>query len=400
MANGPDDLAVLAEDLATLPRADVPDGLEPEHHTTAGYEQHIAAAAAARRSTNKRSRVRPGTFTAALLAGVAVLASAPTLAVAHAATVPAMIVRSVAPLTVGQSQHSAFPSLAVTDEGTRLVYRRGTNHYASRDGAIETALSTDGGQSFGPATIVRSGGADYRDPSLFEGHLTWFTASSTSNATGAFTQDAGWGPSARIDTLPYAAITAPLVRLPSGELGAVFYGRKAGETIDTSWMGWSSDNGLHWTTNRITNQIAAKRHTNEPYAVVDGDDTHVFYRWGSNSGIGMRTTTGSGHTGWGPERQILSNATGRPTVIRTASGMLVMVYRDLASKSAELAWSTDHGQTWVQGLLLLASPAGSPNGMTYASMVEDQSQGVIRGVVGMEQADGSSRLYGFELDPA
>jgi hypothetical protein len=78
--------------------------------------------------------------------------------------------------------------------------------------------------------------------------------------------------------------------------------------------------------------------------------------------------------------------------------MLVMVYRDLASRSAELAWSSDHGATWAQGLLLLASPVGSPNGMTYAAMVEPEP-GVVRGVVGMEKAGGSSSLYGFELDP-
>ena len=37
--------------------------------------------------------------------------------------------------------------------------------------------------------------------------------------------------------------------------------------------------------------------------------------------------------------------------------------------------------------------------MTYAAMCEP-APGVIRGVVGMEKADGSDSLYSFELDPS
>lgn len=330
-------------------------------------------------------------------------ASAPRRAGAHAATVPAMIVRDVAPLTVGQTQHAAFPGLARMPNGeVHLVWRQGSDHYASRDGQIWRAVSRDGGRTYTDAMLLRTGG-DHRDPSISvargAGFLTWFAGTATNPGAGAYAMRE-WGPTVRIDTgLSRAAITAPIIELPNGELGAVFYGRKNGDTRDTSWMAWSGDDGRTWTQNRITNQIGAGRDTNEPYAVVDGTDVHVFYRWGSNSGIGMRTTSGSGHTGWAPERQILSNATGRPTVLRTSSGLLVMVYRDVASRSAELAWSGDHGQTWAQGLLLLDSPVGSPNGMTYAAMLEPEP-GVIRGVVGMEKQDGSSSLYGFELDPS
>lgn len=52
MANGRDDLAVLATDIANSPlRLTEPvTGLEPEHYTTRGYEQLIADAAATRRA--------------------------------------------------------------------------------------------------------------------------------------------------------------------------------------------------------------------------------------------------------------------------------------------------------------------------------------------------------------
>lgn len=52
MANGRDDIAMLATDIATSPLllTGPVDGLEPEHYTGCGYEQLIAEAAAAHRS--------------------------------------------------------------------------------------------------------------------------------------------------------------------------------------------------------------------------------------------------------------------------------------------------------------------------------------------------------------
>lgn len=315
-----------------------------------------------------------------------------------------MIVRDVAPLTVGQNAHAAFPSLTPMPDGTvHLVWRQGTDHWHARDGEIHRAISRDAGRTYSDAMRLRKGG-DHRDPCLTvargAAHLNWFAGTATNPGAGVFSMRE-WGPTIRVDTgLVRAACCAPVVELPNGDLAVVFYGRRNGETRDTCWIAWSTDDGRTWIDqNRLTNQLGAGRDTNEPWAVVDQDRVHVFYRWGLNSAIGMRTTTDpGGHAGWSPERQILANATGRPTVLRCSSGLLVMVYRDLASRSAELAWSDDRGETWAQGLLLLAAPPGSPNGMTYAAMVEPEP-GVVRGVVGMEVADGSSSLYGFELDP-
>jgi hypothetical protein len=307
-------------------------------------------------------------------------------------------------LTVGQAEHSAFPGLARLDDGRlRLVWRQGKDHYASRDGDIMSALSIDDGVSYGNVRTVRTGG-DYRDPSvsLVDGteHLTWFTGSSVSPALGAFTQQDGWAPTARINGLPYAAICAPLVKLPDGRLGAAFYGRKDGESIDTAWMGWSVDNGLHWSTNRIANSIGAGVAHNEPWLVVDGELTHFFYRWGNNDGIGLNTSTDSGASGsWGGSHKILSNATGRPSVTRAEDGTLVMVYRERTTGAARIAYSEDHAVTWLDGGVLMAKKGGL--GMTYAAMVPDADGTGLVGVLGMEESNGGgaivSKLYGFRL---
>lgn len=337
----------------------------------------------------------------ASLAGIAPASAAAGPKRPAGTTVGWVTLTDIAPLSVGQQQHSAFPGMWKMPDGKiQLVYRLGSDHYASRDGNIMRATSTDDGLTFGDPQKLRSGG-DHRDPSISYAKgmqwLSWFAGSAANPAIGAYVQRE-WGPTIRIDGgLTRAAMTAPVIELPNGGIATVFYGRKNGDAIDTCWIAWTSNDGRSWTTNRLTNQIGAGRHTNEPYAVVDGALTHVFYRWGTSSGIGMRTTTDASAVGnWSPERQILSNASGRPTVLRTSTGALVMVYRELPSRSARVAVSVDHGANWTDGGLVLDAPAGSPNGMTYATMVESAS-GAVRGVVAMEQADGSSRLYGFGL---
>lgn len=330
------------------------------------------------------------------------LAAAAITALA-AATVPAAaqttVTVSAAPvrLPLG-AKHSAFPSMASDNGVLTLVWRQGSDHYARRDGTIMLSTSADGGASWRPATVVRSGG-DHRDPSVSRANgnswLTWFAGSATKGAVGTFGQRDQWGATVRVDALPYAAMSAPIVQLPNGELGAVFYGRQARESYDTCWMAWSKD-GRTWTRNRITNLISSRVHTNEPYLVVDGGLTHMFYRWGTADGIGLRTSTGSGRTGWGPARKILAKASGRPTVIATSTGVLVMVYRQLPTKAAAIAYSTDHGTTWRSGGVLATPPARSPNGMTYASMAETRP-GEVLVVYGMESTLTSSSLYAARL---
>lgn len=327
----------------------------------------------------------------ALLIAVVVACTPTTTSAAPTATVTI----SSGPVRLGVGvAHSAFPSITKSGNTLQLVWRQGSNHATARDGKIMRSQSVDG-VHWSPAVVVRSGG-DYRDPSIsyVDGsqYLTWFTGSKTAPALGAVAAPGSSTPT-RIDPrYGYAATTAPVVRLPNGQLGATWYGRKPGETVDTSWMSWSRDGGKSWTANRITNFIGAKVHTNEPYLTVDGQLTHMFYRWGTQDGIGIRTSTDSGRSGWGAPRKILAHASGRPTVLATSSGVLVMVYRQLPTKGARIAYSTDHGATWKDGGQLAGVPKGSPNGMTYASMVET-TPGRVLVVLGMEFTDRSSVLY-------
>lgn len=339
--------------------------------------------------------------------------SAPTVVSAPRITLPvgpATVARMVTitqaptPLNVGQSRHSAFPSLAKLPNGDlRLAWREGTDHYATRDGKIMRATSRDGGATFQDALALRAGG-DYRDPSvsIINGaeYLTWFTGTNVAPAQGAWAMRE-WGSAVRFDGgLPYAATSAPLVKLPNGQIGGAFYGRKVGESIDTAFMAWSVDGGGSWSTNRIANSIGAGVAHNEPFVVVDGTLTHFLYRYGG-SGIAARTSTNSGlplpngaGSGWDDARQVLTDATGRPATVLAADGTLVMVYREASTGAARIAYSTDHAQTFQVGPVLLASKGGL--GMTYAAMYA--SAGGIYGVVGMEDSGGAaSKLYGFRL---
>lgn len=323
-------------------------------------------------------------------------------------TVPDMvtITQAPTPLNVGQNRHSAFPGLAKLPNGDlRLVWREGADHANTRDGMIMRATSRDGGATYQDALALRAG-ADYRDPSVtvINGaeYLTWFTGTNAAPAQGAWAMRE-WGSAVRFDGgLPYAATAAPLVKLPNGQIGGAFYGRKAGENVDTAFMAWSADGGGTWSTNRIANSIGAGIAHSEPWLVVDGTLTHFFYRNGS-SGLAARTSTNSGlplpngaGTGWdAAPRQVLSNATGRPSTVLAADGTLIMVYREASTGAARVAYSADHAQTFTVGPVLKASLGGI--GMTYAAMYATGSD--IYGVLGMEDNGGStSKLYGFRLD--
>jgi hypothetical protein len=339
-------------------------------------------------------------------AGVAVLAvtagvlTTPAAEVQYqlAASAGVTVLQPPTALTVGQDQHSAFPGLAQRPDGSlHLVWRQGTDHAPARDGRIMSAVSRDGGATYQETQTLRVGG-DHRDPSISYvdgmGHLTWFAGSTASPALGAFTMRE-WGPTVRFDGgLAYAATTAPIVKLPDGRLGGAFYGRQPGENVDTTFMAWSTNQGRTWTTNRITNMVGAGVHTNEPWLVVSEGITHWFYRWGTYDGIGHRSSTNSGTSGWSPQRKILNNATGRPTVVAADDGTLVMVYREKPTGHARIAYSRDQAQTWTDGGVLMASLGDI--GMSYAAMVS--VGGEIVGVLGMEEPTKRSKLYEFKLD--
>lgn len=297
-------------------------------------------------------------------------------------------------------RHSAFPGVAKAPDGSLVMVRRdGTDHADTRDGSIVLAVSWDQGLTWANHTTVLSG-RDYRDPSIsyIDGSrfLTYFTGSASNSAEGAYVIRDNSAP-VRIDPgFPKAAISAPIVRLPDGRLGAAFYAQLAGESRWTAWMGWSADGGTSWTVNRIANSIGAGIDHVEPWLTVDGDRVHFTYRHGVQDALAIRTSTNSGASGWDQPRIIRYNASGRPTVLRMQSGTLVLVYRHLPTKSAQIAYSLDRGWTWYDSTQMMPSPSGSPNGMTYAAGVE-VSRGVSWWGVSMEQPDGSADLFGTNI---
>lgn len=324
-------------------------------------------------------------------AGLALTASAVT----QANEVAPRLEAPMQPLNVGQDRHSAFPGMArLADGSLRLVWREGSDHVASRDGVIKIAESQDDGATWHNPQTLRMF-PDYRDPQIasIDGieYLTWFGANQMNEAWGAGVMRA-WGVGGqRIDTAQYGAISAPIVKLPDGRFGATYYAKNPGEAQYTAWMAWSYDTWT-WTSNRIINMLGSNTPATEPYLVVNGGVTHMLFRWG-NDQIGIRSSTNSGASGsWDAPRMILTQATGRPSVIATANGTLVVVYRDLPGRNARMAYSVDNGVSWQDGGIVLAAPVGGI-GMTYAAMVET-SPGTIRLVVGMEQPDGTSDLWG------
>lgn len=313
---------------------------------------------------------------------------------------PVGVVMTAAPRYLPVSdgaRHNAFPSATLAPDGRlQLVWRAGTDHAVTRDGRIMSAYSSDQGQTWTTPTTLASG-YDFRDPSIsyIDGHsyLTFFTGTNSSPAGGAWVSRDG-GQAVRIDSLPYTAISAPVVKLPDGRLATSFYGRKAGETIDTAWMAWSSDGGSSWSTNRILNDGASHA---EPVLLVRNGITQLIARGGTNTLV-ARTSPDSGRT-WDTPRTIVTACTGRPSGVVTADGVMVAICRGaLPAVNAQTVYSLD-GVQWWTGPTVLPAPSGSPLGMTYAALVE-VLPGTLWTTVGMEQADGSSALYDTYLAEA
>ncbi|EHK87691.1 exo-alpha-sialidase [Saccharomonospora azurea] len=261
--------------------------------------------------------------------------------------------------------HLAFPSVARLDDGRLLlVWRRGSDHYLARDGVIEAAVSDDLG-----VTWTRIGGladsVDLRDPCVANiggtVWLTYFKGRRESRADGAFVrrsddQGATWGPEYRIDPdLHQAAICAPLVERPDGQLLAVYYGRHSGDTFDSVWAATSVD-GRTWTSERLVRGTA--RAYQEPWAARRGDELAVTFRWGGADGVGGVQSRDGGTT-WGTPTRLFTG-TGRPSSCWDGD-RLVIVYRG------------EHGHATMRSLRgdVLSAPRivhrAAPGGMmTYA----------------------------------
>lgn len=293
--------------------------------------------------------------------------------------------------------HSAFPGLALhLDRSITLAWRQGADHVASRDGAVLTATSTDAGIGYHDPTTVLDDNADYRDPSPAvvnnELWLTYFTGTNAAPAGGAYVTRGGRAP-VRIDQLPYAAIAAPVVQLPDGSVGAVYYGQAAGQVRDSVWFARSTNSGTTWSSTPVPvadGQVDGREYQ-EPWLVVRDGTLHVLFRYGNWDAVGISSSADGGAT-WSAPRKVITQATGRPTTIAYASGTMVVIYRHTLTRAAMIAVSRNGGVSFGYGGVLLTPPTGSPLGMTYAAGVE-VVPGVAHVVVGAENADGSSRLY-------
>jgi hypothetical protein len=310
------------------------------------------------------------------------------------------------PLPVGGSPHTAFPATVVLPDGTvRLMWREATGHL-ERDGRIMTTVGNPATGMWAPATeILLDTSAASRDMrpgalSLVDGTL-WMTYFYWENGTysGAMivpSQDLGvtWGASVRVDGgRPIAVVSSPLVKW-GNKLVVTWYGRNAGDPVDTVWISTSLDNGVTWTANRLINAIGANKHTQEPWPIVNGQKLIVLYRDGTWANIAMRVSPDGGAT-WQNPVAIITQATGNPAAVWATNGNIYLVYRHTVTRDAMLAISKDAAATWQVHGTVLRAPAnlGSGSlGMTYAAPT-DMGDGMVWCPIGLERSLDISTLY-------
>lgn len=293
------------------------------------------------------------------------------------------------------SAYAAFPSVCRFGSGLlRLVWRQGTDHVDARDGAVHTAVSEDGGQTWSAASVALKDTADLRDPCISStGGTTWLTyfkGTSALAAAGCFLRrstDDGvtWSDETRIDRQPYAAISAPVVRVGT-RLLAAYYGRDAGDTRDSCWLAASTDGGATWTRHRVA---SGRRDYQEPWLVANGSEVWMFLRYGHYSAIGATVSTDGGAT-WSRPRRLFTNTTARPAAVWLSTGTMAVVARRISDGQPVLRVRAP-GAGWQRPRPTLPQPRSGPIGMLYAHPLE--IPGAVICAVGIESSRTEARIH-------
>lgn len=333
------------------------------------------------------------------------LENAPNIEKSVAATTNAPVPGQFKPSGLNHSPHAGYPTSTRLADGTvRIVWRQGTSRM-SNDGQLYTAVGNPASGTWSSPSllhVVVDLGGEVRDPHLStiggDVWLTYFVSVTNGIPTGARaarSTDGGatFGQSVRIDPdLPSAAISSPIVKVGS-KLMTGFYGRRAGENVDTVWAAWSTDNGQHWDSNRIANDIGKGHAYVEPWVVTDGTTAVYLFRDVAKNAIATRSTPDGGGK-WSPApRPVITKATGNPSSVWSSNGRIYTVYQHTETHAAMLASSSDEGKTFnVKHELMSADSSPSSVGTTYAHPVE-LGTGRIWCPLSMEGSDGKSRLY-------
>ncbi len=322
----------------------------------------------------------------------------------------APIPREFAPLGLDQGAHAAFPAATRLPDGRVVLMWRESDGHLDLDGGkimrtvgdpttgvwtTPTEVVVDGGET-GVIPHTGPSGLSYIDGRLWLTYFFWLDGKpSGARVTYSTDEGATWSPSVRVDGgRPWAAVGAPVVKW-NGQLVVPWYGRNSGESYDTVWLAFSSDNGATWTTNRYVNAIGAQKHVNEPWALVRGTKMIVAYRDGSWANLAIKETSADGTT-WLGTRQIAANATANSGSVWTSNGTIYLIYRSTVTRDAMLLTSKDSGATWqTDPIPLMRAPANlgaGSLGMTYGAPV-DLGDGRVWCPLGMEQSLDASRIY-------
>lgn len=302
-------------------------------------------------------------------------------------------------------RYSAFPvQTKLNDDRILMVWYEATDHITTRDGIVVGSYSSDNGRTWGAKqTFFSIPGIDLRDPTVSTSadgtilYLTYIKATAAEPRDGFFLRrslDNGvtWGPEIRIDPAgSNGAGTAPVLEMSDGRLMAVWFGMLDGETWDSCWRAFSTDDGLTWGTPvRFLNGVTDGRHYNEPYAAVLGANVAVMYRHGEADQLGVTRSVSSGGS-WTTPAPVFSG-TGRPSCTLTSSGTLIVVFRantgSGSTQHAVMRTSPDLGVNWTRARVVERSET---RWMVYSCPTEI-APGVIFCSTAMEISNTSATL--------
>lgn len=261
--------------------------------------------------------------------------------------------------------------MALLPDGDLFVtYRKATHHNpppASDPGTIVAKRRIDGVWSSEYTLWTPSEGYEARDVScttLSDGRVALaFTTYEIGMGSGLgwesfimYSSDDGatfGSPYQLVSQIAKPAATAPPIELANGDLLIAVYGwLTAGDTDWSIKVLKSTDDGATFADLAlVADGPANTRDYVEPNLVLRDDGSILcMIRQDDNSQIARSVSFDSGAT-WTAPPAVLFPGTGRPAVIQTSSGALVMCYRDGTTGYAQYRTSWNGGISWEPAIV-------------------------------------------------
>jgi hypothetical protein len=288
---------------------------------------------------------------------------------------------SALPIVSG-SYYNAFPGMCKdVNCNLRVVYRVDTSHVGTK-GSIYTKTSSDNGTTWSSASLIASDGTyDLRDPSVSLVNNNRLIVSYFLYGIGVgqvlngvyikYSDDNGvtWSAAVQVANgfTQSVACSAPVLKLSNGNLLLPMYGKNTGDTLHSSAVSISTDNGLTWSHLSYIS-VGTNGDSYEPNIIdLGGGKLYCLTRTDNALYDMLGFYSYDNAITWTMKRLEFAGS-GAPRMLFTSNKMLFVFYRQTINPVGNIVYRVSNNQanSWGSENVLEASAYM----MEYASAVE------------------------------